>query len=250
MGKRKLPFGYIMINGDVEPDPKAASCVNWIYTTYLAGASLKSIAAELNVRRYREYDGERPWNKNMIDRILQDQRYSGDALYPEIISATLYESVQRQRGERGGLPRQTEAQKIIRILGGGRVSDTIEAGVLAAMNRLIRNPDVLQCPASSDPDQTKRFRTERELDAVLGQQPIDEDRAAELIKALAEAEYELIDNNKYETERLRRIFRETEPMNELSADLLRKTVAEISVEIKAIRLTLKNNQIIEVSDAS
>ena len=39
-------------------------------------------------------------------------------------------------------------------------------------------------------------------------------------------------------------------MEELSADLLRKAVAKISVEIKAIRLTLKNNQIIEVSDAS
>ena len=105
MGKRKLPFGYVMINGDVEPDPKAASCVNWIYMTYLAGASLKSIAAELNVRKHKAYDGERLWNKNMIDRILQDQRYSGDAIYPEIISTKLYESVQRQRAERGGLPR-------------------------------------------------------------------------------------------------------------------------------------------------
>ena len=250
MGKRKLPFGYIMINGDVEPDPTAASCVNWIYTTYLAGASLKSIAAELNVRKRKAYDGERLWNKNMIDRILQDQRYSEDALYPEIISVKLYEAVQRLRAERGGLPRQTEAQKMIRILGGGRVSNTVEAGVLAAVNRLIRNPDTLQSPVTPDSDQTKRFRTERELDATLDRQPIDEDRAAELIKALAEAEYELIDNNEYETERLRRIFREAAPMEELSADLLRKTVAEISVEIKAIRLTLKNNQIIEVSDAS
>ena len=139
---------------------------------------------------------------------------------------------------------------MIRILGGGRVSDTVEAGVLAAMNRLIHNPDTLQSPVSPDPDQTKRFRTERELDAVLGQQPINEDRVAELIKALAEAEYELVDNNEYETERLRRIFREAAPMEELSADLLRKTVAEISVEIKAIKLILKNKQVIKVSDAS
>ena len=250
MGKRKLPFGYVMINGDVKPDPTAASCVNWIYMSYLAGASLKGIAEELNVRKHKAYDGERPWNKNMIDRILQDQRYSGDAIYPEIISAELYKEVQRQRAERSGFPRQTEAQKMIRILGGGRVSDTIEAGVLAAVNRLIRNPDTLQSPVTPDSDQPKRFRTERELDATLDRQPIDEDRAAELIKALAEAEYELIDNNEYETERLRRIFREAAPMEELSADLLRKTVAEISVEIKAIKLTLKNKQLIEVSDVS
>ena len=250
MGKRKLPFGYMMKNGDAEPDPTTADCVTWIYRSYLAGASLKAIAAELNVRMPHAYDGERPWNKNMIDRILQDQRYSGDAIYPEIISGEVYEAIQRQRAERGGLPRQTDAQKIIRILGGGRVSNTVEAGVLAALNRLIRNPDALKCPSSPEPDQTKRFRAQRALDAALGQQPIDEDRAAELIKVLAEAEYELIDSNEYETERLRRIFREAEPMHELSADLLRKTVAEISVEIKTIQLILKNNQIIEVSDAS
>ena len=217
---------------------------------YNMGASLGDIAKELNARQMTQYNKTATWNKNMIDRILQDQRYSGDALYPEIISEELFSTVQRQRNIRSHAKRQTPAQRMIRILGGGRVSDTVEASVLAAINRLIRNPDALQSPVPPDPDQTKRFRTQRALNATLGQQPIDEDRAAELIKALAEAEYELIDNNEYETERLRRIFREAAPMEQLSADLLRKTVAEISVEIKAIKLTLKNKQIIEVSDVS
>lgn len=137
---------------------------------------------------------------------------------------------------------------MIRILGGGRVSKTVEAGVLASLNYLIQNPDVIQCPEPAVPDHTQRFRAQRELDMVMDQQPIDEDRAASLIKRIAEAEYDLIDNNEYETERLRRLFRSTDPMDELSADLLQKTVAEISVEIKAIQLTLKNHQIIEVSD--
>ena len=82
----------------------------------------------------------------------------------------------------------------------------------------------------------------------MDQQPIDEDRAAALVKRIAESEYDLIENNEYETERLRRLFRSIDPMEELSADLLQETVAEISVEIKAIQLTLKNHQIIEVSD--
>lgn len=250
MENRKIPFGYELSGGEIQINMKESGCVLWIYTTYNLGASLGEIVNELNTRRTIRYSKTAIWNKNMIDRILQDQRYSGDALYPEIISEALFSTVQRQRNIRSHTKRQTPAQRIIRILGGGRVSDTVEAGVLAVMNRLIRNPDALQCPVPPDPDQIKRFRTGRELDAVLGQQPIDEDRAAELIKALAEAEYELIDNNEYETERLRRIFRAATPMEELSADLLRKTVAEICVEIKAIRLTLKNNQIIEVSDVS
>ena len=128
------------------------------------------------------------------------------------------------------------------------MSKTVEAGVLASLNYLIQNPNVIQCPEPAVPDHTQRFRAQRELDMVMDQQPIDEDRAASLIKRIAEAEYDLIDNNEYETERLRRLFRSTDPMDELSADLLQKTVAEISVEIKAIQLTLKNHQIIEVSD--
>ena len=250
MEKRKIPFGYELSDGVVQINTKESGCVIWIYMMYNTGTSLSDIATELNTRQTARYNRTADWNKNMIDRILQDQRYSGDAVYPEIVSESLFSEVQHQREIRSHTKRQTPAQRIIRILGGGSASDTVEAGVLSAMNRLIHNPDDLQCPETPGLVQTKRFCTERELDAVLGQQPIDEDRAAELIKALAEAEYELIDNNEYETERLRRIFREASPMEELSADLLRKTVAEISVEIKVIRLTLKNKQIIEVSDAS
>ena len=82
----------------------------------------------------------------------------------------------------------------------------------------------------------------------MNHQPIDEERTAELIRARAEAEYDMIGDDEYETERLRRIFRQAEPIEELSAELLRKTVACISVQIKRVTLTLKNNQTIEVSD--
>ena len=248
MGKRKLPFGYAMENGDVKAAPNESDCVMWIYLTYDAGASLQEIASELNARASVHYDPDKPWNKNMVDRILQDQRYSGDALYPEIVPKVLYHAVQRRRAERRGVSKQTEAQKMIRILGGGKAADTVEANILAAMNHLIRNPDAIQAPASAPPNHTHHFRAQRELEAVMNQQPIDEDRAAELIRARAEAEYDMIGDDKYETARLRRIFQQAEPIEELAAEMLRKTVACISVEIKRVTLILKNNQIIEVSD--
>ena len=248
MGKRKLPFGYAMENGDVKAAPNESDCVMWIYLTYDAGASLQEIASKLNVRASVHYDPDKLWNKNMVDRILQDQRYSGDALYPEIVPKVLYHAVQRRRAERRGVSKQTEAQKMIRILGGGKAADTVEANILAAMNHLIRNPDAIQAPASAPPNHTHHFRAQRELEAVMNQQPIDEDRAAELIRARAEAEYDMIGDDKYETARLRRIFQQAEPIEELSAEMLRKTVACISVEIKRVTLILKNNQTIEASD--
>ena len=248
MENRKLPFGYELQNGAIQINSKESDCVRWIFLMYLEGISLSEIAKELNFKGETRYNKTTDWNKNMIDRILQDQRYSGDLLYPQIISEELFQTVRRQRETRSHSKRQSPAQRMIRILGGGRVSKTVETGVLAAMNYLIQNPDGIQCPEPAIPDQTQRFRAQRELDMVMDQQPIDEDRAADLIKRIAEAEYDLIDNNEYETERLRRLFRSADPMDELSADLLQKTVAEISVEIKAIQLTLKNHQIIEVSD--
>ena len=248
MENRKLPFGYELHDGAIRTNISESGCVLWIFLTYLEGASLSEIAKELNIRGTARYNKTANWNKNMIDRILQDQRYCGDTLYPEIISSKIFQNVQRQRETRSHAKLQSPAQRMIRILGGGRVSKTVEAGVLSTMNYLIQNPDAIQCPEPAVPDYIQRFRAQRELDMVIDQQPVDEDRAADLIKRIAEAEYDLIDNNEYETERLRRLFRSADPMDELSADLLQKTVAEISVEIKAIQLTLKNHQIIEVSD--
>lgn len=248
MGKRKLPFGYAMENGDVKAAPNESDCVMWIYKTYDAGASLQEIASELNARADVHYDADKSWNKNMVDRILQDQRYSSDALYPEIVPDALYCAVQRRRAERRGISKQTEAQKMIRILGGGKAEETLEANILAAMNHLIRNPEAIQAPASASLDHTRHFRAQRELEAVMNHQPIDEERAAELIRARAEAAYDLIGDDEYETERIRQIFRHSELSEVLSADLLRKTVASISVEINSVTITLKNNQTIEVSD--
>lgn len=248
MGKRKLPFGYAMENGDVKAAPNESDCVMWIYLTYDAGASLQEIASELNARASVHYDPDKPWNKNMVDRILQDQRYSGDALYPEIVPEVLYRAAQRRRAERRGVSKQTEAQKMIRILGGGKAEETLEANILAAMNRLIRNPEAIQAPALDPPDHTRHFCAQRELEAVMNHPPIDEERAAQLIRARAEAAYNMIGDDEYETVRLRRIFQQAEPIEELSAELLRKTVDCISVEIRKVTLILKNNQTIEVSD--
>ena len=60
MGKRKLPFGYAMENGDVKAAPNESDCVMWIYLTYDAGASLQEIASELNARASVHYDPDKP----------------------------------------------------------------------------------------------------------------------------------------------------------------------------------------------
>lgn len=92
------------------------------------------------------------------------------------------------------------------------------------------------------------MRIQREFETVLACHPIDEGRAARLIKAQAEAEYALIGDEEYESERLRRIFRKAEPLEALSAGVLRKTVSSILVESRPGKLILKNKQMIEMSE--
>ena len=248
MGKRKLPFGYTLENGDIKRKLSEAECVNKIYTAYGMGASLRDIAAELNQQSHPSYDEDRPWDKSMVNRILHDRRYSGDALYPQIIPEALYDAIQRQRAGRRGVPRQTEAQKVLHSLGVGRLSETIEVNILTVMNQLILHPDIVQCPVTEPKNQADRMRIQREFETVLACHPIDEGHAAHLIKAQAEAEYAMIGDEEYESERLRRIFRNAEPLEALSAGLLRKTASSIRVESRPVKLILKNKQMIEMSE--
>lgn len=84
MGYRKLPYGYRMELGEACVNEEEAANVKQIFSDYLGGASFKSIADELTERSIT-FDGEKPWNKNMVARLLSDNRYTGKAGFPEII---------------------------------------------------------------------------------------------------------------------------------------------------------------------
>ena len=70
MGKRKQPFGYKMELGEIVPQPQEAETVRSIYLQYLAGASFKQLAEQLQTENV-PYDVAKPWNKNMLARVLE-----------------------------------------------------------------------------------------------------------------------------------------------------------------------------------
>lgn len=75
--------------------------------------------------------------------------------------------------------------------------------------------------------------------------PVNESGAKQAIFQLAAAQYEAIGNEEYETQRLRRIFQNREPTQELDANLIKNTVSEIIVATDgSVSIRLKNNQII------
>ena len=84
MGNRKQPFGYKMEFGEIVPQPREAEAVQSIYQQYLAGASFNQLAEQLQTEGV-PYDADKPWNKNMVARILEDDRYIGGKNFPALI---------------------------------------------------------------------------------------------------------------------------------------------------------------------
>ena len=98
MGKRKQPFGYKMELGEIVPQPQEAETVRSIYLQYLAGASFKQLAEQLQTEDV-PYDVDKPWNKNMVARILEDDRYIGEKYFPALITTEQFQAAQERRKE-------------------------------------------------------------------------------------------------------------------------------------------------------
>lgn len=84
---RYLPYGYKIENGQTAPEPQEAEIIRRIYREYAEGFSYKKIAEQLTAESVC-YLPEKPvWNKNMVARILQNERYDGSEKYPAILEA-------------------------------------------------------------------------------------------------------------------------------------------------------------------
>lgn len=241
---RKQPFGYKMELGQTMIHPVEASAVRYLFREYDQGKSFLDLTNAMKEWGI-PYDGDKPWNKNMIARILADGRYTGLPPYPLLIPFTLFQSVTGKRSKRSAPIQQSQAQKLLRQKCGCKVSPEIELEVLALLNKLIRFPLLIQssfAPAGNSPAVTALEAT---VDDLLQQLPVDEEQAEKAIFDLASARYEAIGSEEYETQRLQRLFQEQKPISELDAELIRQTVRTVSVDGNgAVTVKLKNDQII------
>ena len=180
----------------------------------------------------------------MVARILENRKYIGQPGWTSIIDADTFERANEKRSCKVPPPQLTEAQKVLRRLGGGSGPE-VEHTVLHLLNSLIADPQQISVPQSPSPALNWIAELRSALDHELEQRPIDEDTAKRLTMELASVQYEEISNQEYETERLRRLFQRQEPMQVLDAELLRTAVSKIRVHRKKVEIHLKNEQILE-----
>ena len=244
MGNRKLPFGYQMRMGEIVRNEPEAKAVQDIFLQYSLGASLKEIAEQMS-KTGPSYDEGKSWNKNMIARILENAKYTGADSYPELVDINLFEAAAEKRQTKQRLPERTPAQKALKRVCSKPPTPEIEQQVMHLFGRLAEQPERITQPEKQfAPNST----TQAELDEILNTQPLDEDAARNLICKLAQEQYDAIGNEEYETERLRRLFAAFECTAELNAELLQSTVSAVLVTQQAVRLQLKNGQIIGKDD--
>ena len=245
MGNRKLPFGYQMRMGEIVRNEPEAKAVQDIFLQYTLGASLREIAEQMS-KTDPTYDEGKSWNKNMIARILENSKYTGVDSYPKLVDIKLFEAAAEKRPTKQRLPERTPAQKALKRVCSKLPTPEIEKEVMYLLGRLTEKPERITQPTETPaPTHTN---TQAELDEVLNTQPLDEDAARSLICKLAREQYDAIGNEEYETERLRRLFAAFECTAELNAELLQSAVSAVLVTRQAVRLQLKNGQIIGKDD--
>lgn len=75
------PDGGLVIN------PDEAAIVRWIFERYISGNSLGKITAELEERGIPSPTGKPTWNREAINKLISNEKYTGRVLLQKTISA-------------------------------------------------------------------------------------------------------------------------------------------------------------------
>lgn len=86
MAHRKC-YGYDTgPDGNLTANPDEAQVVCWIFEQYLSGSSLGKIAAGLEQQGILSPTGRPKWNREAIDKLLSNEKYTGRVLLQKTIS--------------------------------------------------------------------------------------------------------------------------------------------------------------------
>ncbi len=97
---RVIPFGYGMKNGEITVDFTECKALIKIFEEYLGGSSLMQIAKLMETEKIRYSEGSDRWNKNMVKRIIENEKYLGTNKYPQIISEKFFNQANEKRASK------------------------------------------------------------------------------------------------------------------------------------------------------
>lgn len=263
---RNIPFGYIMQKGEIIAEPTVNQAVKDIFKLYLDGKSMSELARQMSISQI-SYNGITfDWNKNMVKRILENEKYLGKDGYPVLIdSETFYRANARKKSKATSVNEISEELKIIRNLsyctecghrlsrfGGNTQTDKwdcrnpecsrfnyrltdnmIKDILLHILNAVIANPDLLDTDSeiSGYTPNIKVKCQQNEINRLMDNPEIDSEKVKTEILRLAELKYDCCtyDESPQKTEYLKELLSDREQLNIIDYDLLKSCVSRILI---------------------
>ena len=90
----KLPYGYVLIDGEITVQEEKADVVRSIFGAYLAGASLGKIVDLLAQREIGSPTGKAKWTRAAVDKLLANKKYI------PVVGIEVYMDAQFERARR------------------------------------------------------------------------------------------------------------------------------------------------------
>ncbi len=98
--KRAIPFGYTIINGELAIDENEAEIIRNIFSEYRKGMTMSELASKMTRLSIPYCEKRVDWNKSVIARIIDNEKYTGIDGYLPIIAITEYREAQVCKAER------------------------------------------------------------------------------------------------------------------------------------------------------
>ena len=263
---RNIPFGYTMQKGEIIAEPTESQVVKDIFKLYLDGKSMSEIARQMSISQI-SYNGITfDWNKNMVKRILENEKYLGKDGYPVLIdNETFNHANARKKSKATSVNEISEELQIIRSLtyckecghrlsriGGNTQTDKwdcrnsecsrfnyrltdnmIKDILLHILNAVIANPDLLDTDSeiSGYTPSIKVKCQQNELNRLMDNPQIDSEKVKTEILRLAELKYDCCtyDEGPQKTEYLKELISGREQLNIIDYDLLKSCVSRILI---------------------
>ncbi|WP_337404191.1 recombinase family protein [Porcipelethomonas sp.] len=237
-----------------------------IFEEYLNGSSLLQISKLMESEKVRYSECSDRWNKNMVKRIIENEKYLGTKKYPRIISEKFFIQTNEKRASKAtsicsisdelqeirNRTYCTECGHRLSRFGGNthtdkwdcrnpecsrfnyRLTDNMIKDILLhILNAVIANPDLLDTDSeiSGYTPNIKVKCQQNELNRLMDNPEIDTEKAKTEILKLAELKYECCtyDEGPQKTEYLKELISGREQLNIIDYDLLKSCVSRILI---------------------
>lgn len=110
MKNRILPLGYTVQDGEIVIHKAEAKTVIRIFTDYINGSSLKTLASVFNQEGVAFKENATAWNKGRLYHILTERRYLGDNGFPQIIAQELFDKANTLKNSKGAVKKELDAE--------------------------------------------------------------------------------------------------------------------------------------------